>query len=45
MQRAINSAELLNTYKEMDEERIKKYYSWDTITDQYEQLFFELIVR
>ena len=40
---AIQNENNLNDYRRCAQNRIKKYYNWDRITDQYERLFFELL--
>ncbi len=45
MEWALSNSEALMPYKEKARKRIKDFYSWDLITEQYEKLFFEIMKR
>jgi glycosyltransferase involved in cell wall biosynthesis len=43
LQYIINNPDIAKVYREKSRARAEKYYSWDNITDQYEQLFDSLL--
>jgi len=42
MKWALTHAEILGPYKEKSRARIRQYYSWELVSEQYEELFAEL---
>ncbi len=42
MQYLLDHPELVNEYGQKAVSRIKKYYSWDKVTEEYENLFYQL---
>jgi glycosyltransferase involved in cell wall biosynthesis len=42
LQTAIDDFQLVESFREKARARIRKIYSWDAITDQYEKLFRDL---
>lgn len=43
MQWTLDNADILAAYKAKSVERIRQYYSWDSVADSYETMFFEMI--
>jgi glycosyltransferase involved in cell wall biosynthesis len=45
LERLLNSPQLVEEYRQKARSRVRKLYSWDRITDDYEQLFERLLDR
>ncbi|HEM61528.1 MAG TPA: glycosyltransferase, partial [Chloroflexi bacterium] len=43
LERLLRSPELVEQYRQKARNRVRKFYSWDKITDDYEQLFVTLL--
>jgi glycosyltransferase involved in cell wall biosynthesis len=43
LQSLVDNPELANPFKHMAVERIREFYTWDKVIDQYERLFFRLL--
>ncbi|HEY2847550.1 MAG TPA: glycosyltransferase, partial [Pyrinomonadaceae bacterium] len=42
LRRVMSDDQLVNDYRRRAQERVRKHYDWETVTDEYEQLFSEL---
>jgi len=42
LQRVLRDSSLVHSYRNRAQIRVKKYYDWDRIVDQYEQLFADM---
>lgn len=45
MKWSLSNSKLLDYYKTAAQDRIKERYSWDSVTDDYEQMFYEMISK
>lgn len=45
LERLISNPALVEDYQRRALERVRKHYSWDRVTDQYESLFYRLLGR
>jgi len=43
LQYVLNHPDIIQYYGEKAQRRVKQYYSWEAITDKYENLFLQLI--
>ena len=39
LQRVLRDGSLVQAYRNRAQQRVQKHYDWDTVVDQYEQLF------
>jgi glycosyltransferase involved in cell wall biosynthesis len=42
LQRVLRDGSLVQSYRNRAQERVKRYYDWDRVVDQYERLFAEM---
>lgn len=43
LKKLISNLGLVNFYRKKGQERVKRFYSWEKVTDKYESLFLELV--
>ena len=45
LKRLISNSEIVNLYRKKAQERVKRFYTWQKITDKYEKLFYKLVAE